>query len=343
MMNKGHRNRKRYLKIAERILFLLLLLALLASSISIAKAAGAHIVEDFTLISGRQNHVIDTTKFNRTIEQVALTHKAKNNERLTIGYIIGNPIDKFLITRTAYQYFSIEKNFVENADMKITYSVPESWVNNLGYNYKALALYYFNEREEAWEEIPSHLQQSSAGKLIFNTNTNRFGYYVVADKDFEIEKPITIIETVPTDMENQSEKTMEKNPLTPPEIESPIAIQEKQKNTSLMVITLTILVLTLLGGTIAIIKLQAKDNKKQKKKPKHKGGHNMHFFDDLAAKVIEKNRVANMKKEINSLEHLVANKLTQALKNKGYSNHQIHNHLTKNKIDPNIINRLIKL
>lgn len=316
-------------KILERILGISLFFCLILNSISFAEAISDSSIE-FNIRSNDIT-VLNLNQFDFPFNQLSVKNPDRKGTTLEIE-IIDRPIDKFLIAKPAFKYFSIQSS---SSDLTLEYEfeVDMDWLQNNNLDEDDVSIFKFNKINNTWEELDSKVSYANAGNFYYKTKTD-IGYFVIAAKDIPI-IPTKVDTTSPT--EEQSVEIQKETKTIEPTLEQPLPVEQ---NSSLSFILIGIIAFTLIGGSSAVFII----NSKQKTQiPSYeKEYNNINLISDIENRIIQEAKTTSLiEKEIEELEPKIASKIAQTLKSNGFPPAQIREKLLSNNISEETINKVL--
>ncbi len=334
--------KQNYPKIIERVLFLFLLTSLLLSSISIAEAFKSS-SRNYPINLQNGVHNLNIESQNIAVQELLIFSTNKQNSYIEIENI-NQPIDKFLIARPSYEYFSLKCN-LESKRFEITFLVSKEWLDNQNINEKAVTLYQFNQKEGIWEKAFTELKLLNKGFYTYVSKIEGDGYFVISDKDYVEEKIIMNNKEDDKNINknnsntinnnnNNNTKNNNENSFVELTLENPLEIKKKSYNKYILIGC---------GAIFLILLLKiSKLNTKNKLNTFDMKVNNLNLIENIEKNVLNKqNKLELIQSEINSLEEKIALKIAKTLQENEFSPAEIRAKLISNNISQEVINKVI--
>lgn len=323
--------------ILERLLFIFLLVSLLASSVTIAKAAAIETTIDYTFtVSSGQSQMLDLKELDFAVSEVKLLTDVHTNGILSVSKIEGRPIDKFLISRLAYEYFRFDSS-EEYAKGSLYFDVDHSFINGNNLDKEAISLYQFDTNAGKWQEVETHFRFSKGSTSYYVADVEDFGYYVISDKDIPKEIVPESIESMDTmsDTDMSFDEYNSNIPSSTPDLELPS--QETMSFPWLTMVLIVVIVGAFGTGSFILVKgLKKNDSKKM-------------TTDAVSAAIAAAEHRAleqiagenDIKSKIAHLEPKVAQKFVLTMRSQGIDDDTIRAELLQHRISYSVIQKVM--
>jgi len=332
------RIKEKYVKIIEKMIMLFLLSALVASSITFVNATSTQISSNFPVNANQINPEIDVSSMNIAIQKITITNEISANSNIKISYIKERPIDKFLIARSAYQYFSVEKTTKQEQNtILLDFRITEDWLKAQNIPLEGITLYRFNLAENRWEPLETKFKYSNLGYINYQATSNNYGYYVISDRDIILPKE-QLEKTKNVEESENSTQNIITNQKEEPQLVYPL---ESSTNVYILpILVVLILIMSIIPMGYGVKKIE-KNKKEKKVKEESKKKKTLDFLESIEKKVMQREeRAKKIKEEIIKIEPKIAERFAQVMKQQGYSAQAIKNTLLQNQIDEEIVNEL---
>ncbi|MGM5483788.1 MAG: PGF-pre-PGF domain-containing protein [Nanobdellota archaeon] len=321
---------KRFL---ERLIFILFLLAFMINFITFADAASER-YRDYSATSN-----IDTESMGIALKNINLM-TSESGAALRVS-TIEKPIDRYLIGRISYEYFSITDKLdnIDDISFSLKFEVNSKWVENFDGKEKAVSLYHFNKDEMLWKKVETDFMYKKGDVYTFKSYPDNMGYFVIADKDYVKNKGVVKKNKSKNVSENHKEPDVE-IPSDSEENVSSMQLEGGSDNTKKVLSSYILYSIVFFFISIFVLSFLL---------VKKKGNKDVSINDvlDRAENKISSKLKDNtskeeiMKQKIDALEPKIAFAIVSKLKDKGYDEEGIKAVLAKRNIRKDIIERVI--
>ena len=128
------------------------------------------------------NEPVIVTIDNPTVTEISITAKVAKEISLEVSLVAEKP-EEVPELENVYQYLKIDSDLTEEEldEVKITFKVPVSWLDEHDYSKKKVVLNHYVD--ESWEQLSTKLINETETELTYRAKAGSFSYFAITAKE----------------------------------------------------------------------------------------------------------------------------------------------------------------